>query len=422
LIPLVTIGETYFFRNPNHIKALTDYIIPQLSQKKPSINILSAGCSTGEEPYTLSMLFKELFPLVHFQITATDIDTEALLKAQQGLYQKRALMKTPEIYVQNFFHTLKNGYQIRPEIRKCVSFVQSNLTSRSFYDTLGLFDLIICRNVLIYFAIPTIKKIISSLRGIIQDDGFLILGHSETLRGISDEFDVIEKSNAFFYEPIKEHPSGIENTADIGDILIPESPGQTVVDPMPGSPLSSPENDQHAVEAEKELKPFDPEMRYQQGIRYIIDDNEEKAAIIFKDILHHLPDHIHSLLCMAMIEANRGNTREAGSYCARAFAVEEFSAHAHYITGLLHDVSGKKNKAKKAYEDAIFLETNFTPAHFKLAQLNHTLRQEKDAAKSYTNTLRCLEQESPDTLAVYLGGFSKKSIQSICKNKIETMT
>jgi chemotaxis protein methyltransferase CheR len=200
LLDEVTIQETHFFRNPPQVRALRAHVVPELVRAAAAgtkrLRIWSAGCSTGEEPYTIAMLLRELLPSTagwDVQVVATDVSAKALDAARAGTYGARSVqLATPEER-SRFFTELPDGrYEVRPEVRELVTFTHHNLVTDPLpFAADERLDLVLCRNVTIYFSRETTRALVSRLHTGLRDGGYLFLGHSETLWQISDEFRLV---------------------------------------------------------------------------------------------------------------------------------------------------------------------------------------------------------------------------------------
>jgi chemotaxis protein methyltransferase CheR len=193
VIDLLTIHETYFFREEQQLKSFSEEILPELALKRKeakSIRIWSAGCSTGEEPYTISMLIleKEEFKDWTVEIFATDISQRVLQSARRGLYQPASFRSTEPKYVSKYFKKEDNAYRISDTVKKNVVFLHLNLLDANRLAFINPMDLIFCRNVIIYFDMEAKKKVITMFHGKLKGNGYLLLGHSESLINISTAF------------------------------------------------------------------------------------------------------------------------------------------------------------------------------------------------------------------------------------------
>jgi len=204
LIEELTVNETYFFRDFPQLQGFAEQVLPlYLGQKREkndfSIRVWSAACSTGEEPYTLSIILQEMiedFELWNVRIDATDIDRRALRKARLGIYSDRSMKDTPPPYRAKYFEKTSDGWKVLPSVTEYVSFEQLNLTDRVAMRKKRGYDFIFCRNVLIYFNEISRKRVVSYLYDALLPGGYIFLGHSESVGRITAAF-VLERRGDF---------------------------------------------------------------------------------------------------------------------------------------------------------------------------------------------------------------------------------
>lgn len=207
-ISLITNNETYFFREQSQLQVFAETVIPALRDRKlrngdRKIRIVSAGCSSGEEVYTLAMLILESGNFIwnwDLSITGIDIDPQAIEKAKAGVYNGRVFQSTPGQYLERYFRTSADGLQVRENIRSMTSFVQGNLLNLDTIFSEQEVDIIFCRNALIYFSAETMRRAIEGFAGVLTRDGLLFLGHSESLSRITNLFRPLHFPGAIIYE------------------------------------------------------------------------------------------------------------------------------------------------------------------------------------------------------------------------------
>lgn len=209
LTEALTTNETYFFREYPQLQAFADYILPSVLEKKRlqedyTLRLWSAGCSTGEEPYTLAIILREViddFNLWKIHITATDISQEVLKTAQKGLYSERSVKDVPTIYRNKYFQVKGNYNQLLPPIINMVDFCHANLLDRTVLCDLGTnsLDFIFCRNVLIYFDEVSARNVVDSFYDALRPGGFILLGHSESVGRITSAFQLERFGNMLVY-------------------------------------------------------------------------------------------------------------------------------------------------------------------------------------------------------------------------------
>lgn len=212
LVDLLTTNETYFFREDFQLRTFIDEILPEIRQRKEregqkSLRIWSAGCSSGEEPYTIAMLLHDQAWLKSWkvEIIGTDISQRVLQIARQGVYGEASFRNTEEIHRLRFFTTTDDGKsRIRDEIKSLVTISHLNLFDVGRIALLGRMDLIFCRNVIIYFDLPGKKKVIDSFCQRLLPEGYLLLGHSESLINLSTAFQLRHfKHDMVYQKPLK---------------------------------------------------------------------------------------------------------------------------------------------------------------------------------------------------------------------------
>lgn len=201
LLDSVTTNLTRFFRNQAHFDAIEHFVIPELlkiRQSERRIRIWSAGCSTGEEPYTIAMQLKELLPPGwSFEVIASDLSLKSLMVGKEGFYPETRIQGVPENYLSKYFDKRPNGFQIKEEIKKNIRFDYHNLKNDSGQRNL---DVIFCRNVLIYFDEAAQKATIERFWDALAVKSFLFIGHSESLFGMNTKFEFVKTDWATFYK------------------------------------------------------------------------------------------------------------------------------------------------------------------------------------------------------------------------------
>lgn len=194
----LTINVSEFYRNPKRWDVLRTLVLPQLIKKSPRLTIWSAACSTGEEPYSLAIMLKEHFPQVNVHIVATDIDDNALNKANEGLYREQALKELPPTFKQKYFTESEGMYKIDPSLKRSITFRKHNLLADRYPTN---YDLIICRNVLIYFTDEAKQLIYQGFSKSLQEEGVLFVGSTEQIF-TPEKYD-FRLLDTFFYQKRK---------------------------------------------------------------------------------------------------------------------------------------------------------------------------------------------------------------------------
>jgi chemotaxis protein methyltransferase CheR len=198
----ITTNLTRFFRNQAHFDALEHFVIPELIKIKKdagtfSIKIWSAGCSTGEEPYTIAMLLSEILPPPwKYEIVASDISLKCLMAGKEGFYADGRITGIPEAYLKKYFDKVEGGYKIHADLMSKIRFDYHNLKNDSGLRNM---DLVFCRNVIIYFDEAAQKEVMGRFWDSMAAKSFMFIGHSESLFGMDTKFEFVKTEWATLY-------------------------------------------------------------------------------------------------------------------------------------------------------------------------------------------------------------------------------
>lgn len=194
MLDVLTTNKTYFYRESSHFEYFCQELLPKLRQ--PRLRIWSAGCSSGEEPYTIGALLRDHLPNIDrldVRILATDLSMRVLEKAKAGIYSAEAFNEMPSALLQKHFALVNSSqrtYRVNDNVRKLVSFARLNLLEG--WPMKGPFDVIFCRNVMIYFDLPTRDRLVNRYWQLLAPGGHLFIGHSESLNGINHQYHYVQ--------------------------------------------------------------------------------------------------------------------------------------------------------------------------------------------------------------------------------------
>jgi chemotaxis protein methyltransferase CheR len=203
LLTAVTTNLTRFFRNQPHFDSFEKFVVPEMIKLKKaagnfSLKIWSAGCSTGEEPYTIAMVLSEILPpLWKFDIIASDLSLNVLMTAKEGFYDKEHVVGIPDKYLTKYFDILENGYRVKDVLKSHIRFDYHNLKNDA--GMRGI-DIVFCRNVLIYFDLETQTAIVNKFFDSMSPKSFLYIGHSESLFGMKTDFQFLKTEWSTLYK------------------------------------------------------------------------------------------------------------------------------------------------------------------------------------------------------------------------------
>jgi chemotaxis protein methyltransferase CheR len=203
-VEALTTNETYFFREPHQLRAFREELLPLLAAdpvRPRRLRLWSAGCSTGEEAYTLAMLILDsgLFRGWAVEIFGSDISRKVLAVARKAAYGRNALRETPPEMLERYFVPDGPRHVVKDEVRSLVSFGHLNLLDEHMVAMLARFDLVFCRNVMIYFDLPARRRVLKSFHGRLAPGGYLLLGHSESLIHVTADFELVHLQHDLVY-------------------------------------------------------------------------------------------------------------------------------------------------------------------------------------------------------------------------------
>lgn len=438
LTELVLNHETLFFRNQPHIRALQEVILPDFHRHKPAsapLRIWSAGCSTGEEPYSLAITVLET--LGHHlprpvEIWATDLSEAALTKARTGMYRGRTLSNVPASIRARYFKQHDKTWSASDEIRRLVHFQQHNLLD-DFPPWAHAIDIIFCQNVTIYFQLATCRTLIDRFHQILSQDGKLFLGFSETLWNIHEGFQLQEIKGAFVYykKTYYHHTRDATKSVYSADRRSQETKPRRATHSgkpyrqKPAGPLQShtaarttpPPNG--GSRATLEAAQHESERAIiQQGRDLLMSGYIEETIELLSQVPLNgsLAPQIVALVARA--HANRGNLDQATAEARRAIELDPLTIEAYVLLGLLCIQQGQPVIAVQHLEHARYLDSESALISFYLAEVYRQINRSDKALREYRNTLRKLTAYLPDAL---LDGVAVSWIHETCQRYIETL-
>ena len=415
LVEALTIGETHFFRNRPQFEALTAHILPELIERRRGarqLRLWSAGCASGEEAYSLAILVECLLPdLDQWQvhILATDINRQSLAKAQRGVYSRWSFREVPPDIQGNFFVQRGRDYEIVPRLRDRVTFEYLNLVVDSYPSLLTrtvAMDLILFRNVLIYFREATTRQVVGRLHRSLADGGWLVVGHADTSPGVFEQFTVHNFPGTVVYQktPAAAAPAGgsvfpafaVEPLAAWGRFAAPASPAG---DQPAGAPRPAP-----ARPAAPRVPPSVPAPAsepalgdpYREALELWQRDQPEPALRLLKTRTASATQDAWAPYLAAKIQANRQQLSAAEALVEVALRRDPLLAAAHYLHGLILQETGRPEAALAALRRCVYAGPQFVLGHFALANLLVRVGQPERAQKSFDNVTRWLANRPRD--------------------------
>lgn len=385
LINLITVNETYFFRVPEQFDVLRRVVAPVLQVKKEKrIQVWSAGCSSGEEVYSILIALLEIPELEDFRISVlgTDINEDMLYVARRGMYSGRTLNKVPTDLLQHHFESMLGRQQVRQSLRELTEFRYLNLVKLSAQALPIDLDIIFFRNVLIYFNRDTTRRIIAELHRRLSPGGFLFLGPSETLWDISAAFECLMFENTFIYRK-KQAPEAPGKTADRAPAGLKLPAAATLV-PIP-RPTPIPAAGGGALVSKGRVLLEEAELMTDLG-------DYERAQELVDEVLFLEPDNRAAMVLKMIQLANRNRGQEllqlAGSLALRVPIFPEM----HYLLGRFHESQGQEREAIREYRKVLFIGTDFVQARGRMLHLLNVSGDADAAGREARNILTQLQQ------------------------------
>ncbi len=413
LILHLTIGETYFFRNRPQFAALRSTILPELMERRAMsqhMRIWSAGCATGEEPYSIAMELRELFqhsPGWLASILATDINPAFLARAQAGLYGAWSFRDTPDAVRDRYFVPQQNRWRIKPEISQMVRFMRLNLAEPSYPSLVSgtcAMDLIVCRNVTIYFDAATTRAVVERLYHALTPGGWLIVGHAEPQASIYHAFEVQNFPDTVVYRKPLSAPmiftdQPLELPPPPSSLA---SPGAPPPQPMPSAanPRTTPP------------KPAAPQPRHvpAPGPAPAQSAAPQPAQI-----------GVAQLLAQAQQAADQGNWQAAAALCLQILEREPLLVAAHYLQAQLFEQQDDLDQALAAYRKTTYLDRSFVLGMLGMGHIWRKKGRSAEARRCYRNALNQLQQLPPQQTVAGSAALTAAELVAAVRHLLHTL-
>jgi chemotaxis protein methyltransferase CheR len=389
LVGEITVGETYFFREPAQFAVIREEILPALMRgRSPDrrLRMWSAGCASGEEPYSLAILVRELGLGPHTHIIATDVSRAALATASRGRYTRWSLRGVPEDVVQAYFTPTGSGFELAPALRAAVDFRYLNLAGDTYPSlSTGVWgmDLIVCRNVLIYFDAETIARVARRLIDSLSEDGWLLLGASDPMLADLGPCDVVTTSAGLAYR---------RTTA--ARVVLPVTAAQPPAEPLalPVTELPLPLPAQDIEQSEGAADEAEAAVRC-YGTRDYARAVEHAERVVRRDGNEPTP-----WIVLIRAHANRGDLAAAGRVCAAALERHANAAELHYLHAVLLSEADRGADAAAAARRALYLDRGLVVAHLSLGGALARLSDTDGARRAFRNAERLLAGMPPEAV------------------------
>jgi chemotaxis protein methyltransferase CheR len=416
LVALLTVNETYFFREPSFLKLVLEHLIPEMLVEKSTrpLRLLSAGCATGEEPYSIAIMLRERFGPQSadlFSVSGVDIDAPAIEAAKAGMYGKNSFRGVNNTITARYFDAYESGkFKVKAEIRNLVTFEVVNLLSGLYPTPMLGADIIFYRNVSIYFPSQVQRNIFTRLADLLGEGGCLIVGASETLQHDIGVLTLVEREGLFFYRKLPGF--SIEERRSVR-----RHPGhrEEAKPAFPRLPAGNESRERRSRDATP-AKGFPPGSNHPaQPVQPNASAGDDNVKVLFDDAMAlaangRLTDALavldtliafdkaflksHVLAGSILLTLSRFDAARAA--CETALSLDSLSLEACLMLGIIGRHEGNDEEAHKRFREAIYLNASCWLAHVHMAEIAFARKDWKQARSGYSAALKVLESETPE--------------------------
>lgn len=367
LFVLLTNQESYFFRDAEQLQVIREQLLPVLLQRNRetrTLRIWSAGCSTGEEPYSLAMMLEDVVPSREewrVLILGTDLSEAALERARRGVYGAWSFRALSEGVRDRFFVARGKEWEVRPQLRHSITWAHGNLFDDPFptsSSALHDMDLIVCRNVFIYFGRDAVTHVLRKFSATLRPEGFLVTGHAELHGAPLGDLQARSFPQSVIYQ--------------CGSASIPDKvPSQKAHTPprFPSAPLPAPNVVAPTPKKAAPLPKAEPSDALAQATAWIGQGRPVEALQLLKTCLERQPSDLAALCLAAQAQANLGRLDEAEVLCQRAIAVSSFAALPYQMLARIAAERGDAELAKSLLKKVIYLNPSLVRAYLELSAI-----------------------------------------------------
>jgi chemotaxis protein methyltransferase CheR len=390
----VTVGETYFLRHVEQFQALTGTVLPELLRTTRSgpVRLLSAGCSTGEEAYSLAISLRENAVSAPVSILGVDVNPVSIARARTGVYNDWSLRSVPEDVRRRWFIGTGPDLLLHPEIHAAVRFERRNFAEddQALWQP-GSFDVVFCRNVIMYFTPEVMARIVARIASSLVPGGYLFLGSAETLRGLSTEFTLCESHGTFYYQ---RGGAPAARTSVAEPVLVPalarSAPASRPV------PAGVPEH----------LGPV---------LELLGRERFAEALTVMDGLPPPVGADPEALLLRAALLTHSGRFSAAEQACRRLLDVDARSAGAHVLLAMCREEEQDLPAAAAHCRMAITYDPAFAMPHVHLGRLAVRMGDRGTARRQYATSVRLLPAETGRRILIFGGGFDREALISLCQ-------
>lgn len=428
----LTIGETYFFRDSRTFSALKEKVLPSIlkrHQTDRNVRIWSAGCCSGEEPYSIAILLHQLIPNWknwNICILGTDINLEFLKKAEQGIYKKWSFRATPTEILKTYFKQQGDSYIIMPEIKKSVSYSYLNLAENTYPSVINQIcelDLILCHNVLIYFSQNQIKKIIDRLLQALNNQAWLSMSAIE-IPLVKEKHLILQHfSGAFFFQKeVKRKETQL--LAEEHKFVLEKN-----LPPVKEKAFFKKEDKllkEEKKAVEQPLKLHIEKNVYEKCLH--LNQHKQYKEVVSELLIFLLPhqkesafilEHLKEVILLIHVYANQGDLVHALEWVEIVLKMDKLNPILHYLHAMILNSLNDISTAIKSLKHALFLDHNFVTAHYMLGTLEQKQKNDKAALRHFKIALELLQNYQEEEILPGTEDLTANYLKDLLLNIVE---
>lgn len=419
LVDLLTVNETYFFREPAHLEILSRKIVPAIiegERRCDPVRILSAGCSTGEEAYSVAIALMEAGCGEQSRVTGVDIDTTAIARARSGIFGKASFRGFPDHLASRYFTKEPGGLlKIGDDVRRRVEFRRMNLMEESYPEDFGLFDVIFYRNVSIYFPADIQRHIFRRLAALLREGGALFVSSTETLFHNVGVLSLVELDGTFLYRKLPEIVFE-ERRAPL--------PPQRPFSSRPLRPTPRPIQSSGPAPALSATPSRSPAHRlFDEALDLARKKRFDASISVIDRLLKDEPGFVKAKTLKGSILVNLNRTAEARTTCLSALEDDPLCMEACLLLGMGARLDGDEEEASRRFREAAYIDPSCWLAHFHQAEISFLRGEKERARRGYEMVTKILEKGDvrEHGLTWFPLAFHTDQFITLCRHKMDLL-
>ncbi len=452
----LTVGETYFFREEKTFDVLKEHILPELIRWRREsgrhLSIWSAGCATGEEPYSVAILLHSMLPDFRewdINILATDINPHFLKKAARGVYGEWSFRNAPPMFRNRYFRNAAKGrFELLPHIRERVTFRYHNLaggTTPPLANGIGAMDIIFCRNVLMYFSRKVQEEVVRKFHASLVEGGWLAVSPVEMPANLFPAFIRSDSPGVSLYKKVRKDASlknengepsaaqtGVPFAGDNhGEVSAGEGPvyghearisQETELNGLPAiGPKEEPEGEAAAPQPSDQTAPYQNAMALYREGRYV-EAGEEAARLLSGENILSSPDNGKRVFKLLVhIYAAQGRLDDALEMCGKAISCDKLDPGTYYLLAVIQQEMGRSEESAATLKRIVYLDPGFVLAYFFLGDLARRQGKMDESRKQFNNALSAMSRYGQADLVPGSEGLTVGRLIEIINNNIREM-